>query len=340
MKPVNRLKSALLGALVSIVGGVSAHAADLVLSSWLPPRHPIVVNAIEPWAKDVEKATEGRVKIRVLPKPLGSPPAHFDMARDGVADITYGLHSFTEDDRFKGSRLGQFSFLGDDAVKNSEAFWTVYTQRLGAEKEHAGTHLLGLFMHGPGVLHNNQRAIKTIDDLKGLKIRVPGGYVADLLKGVGVEPVFMSSTEVYEKLSRGVVDGVAFPMDPIASFKLAPFLKFATKVPGGFYNTTWFLVMNQAKWDAISKEDQAKIAALSGMAFAQRVGKAWIGADEIGLKAAQDAKIDVAEAPKAVVDPIRARAAELEGQWADSLDKGQDGRAAIAEFRKMTGVAQ
>ncbi|MBC7337502.1 MAG: ABC transporter substrate-binding protein, partial [Clostridia bacterium] len=133
-----------------------AEGVDLVLSSWLPPRHPIVVDAIKPWAKDIEAATEGRVRIRVLAKPLGSPPAHFDMARDGVADITYGLHSFTQDDRFKNSRVGQFSFLGNDAVSMSEAFWTVYTEKLGAKEEHAGTHLLGLFNHGPGMIHNNK----------------------------------------------------------------------------------------------------------------------------------------------------------------------------------------
>lgn len=60
--------------------------------------------------------------MRILDKPLGSPPAHFDMARDGIADITYGLHSFTEDHRFNRARLGQFSFLGDDAIANSKAY--------------------------------------------------------------------------------------------------------------------------------------------------------------------------------------------------------------------------
>ena len=55
-------------------------------------------------------------QVRVLAKPLGAPPAHYDMAKEGVADITYGLHSFTKDDRFLRSRIGQFSFLGDDAV--------------------------------------------------------------------------------------------------------------------------------------------------------------------------------------------------------------------------------
>jgi TRAP-type C4-dicarboxylate transport system substrate-binding protein len=336
---MKRLKATLIGGLFALASGLPAFAEELVLSSWLPPRHPIVENAFKPWAEEVAKVTDGRVTVRVLAKPLGSPPAHFDMARDDIADITYGLHSFTEDDRFKRARIGQFSFLGDDAVANSEAFWTVYTEQLGAAEEHAGTHLLGLFMHGPGMLHNNQRPIKDLKDLEGLKIRVPGGYVADLLKGFGVEPLFMASGEVYEKLSRGVVDGVAFPYDAIASFKLADYLKYTTKLPGGIYNTTWFFVINQAKWDAISPEDQAAITALSGMAFAKRVGEAWTKADEIGVAAAEG-KMEVDPASPEVVAAIRARAAELEGEWADSLGAGYDGRAALAAFRQMTGVAQ
>jgi TRAP-type C4-dicarboxylate transport system substrate-binding protein len=165
-----------------------------------------VVNAIKPWAEQVEEVTEGRVTVRVL----GRAPAHFDMVKDGIADITYGLHSFSQDDRFDASQVGQFSFIGDDAVAASPAFWTVYTEDLGARDDHEGTHLLGLFVHGSGLFHNNQRRIETPEDFAGLKVRVPGGYIAELVEDLGATPLFMSSTEVYEKLSRGVIDGVAF----------------------------------------------------------------------------------------------------------------------------------
>ena len=74
----------------TLTGFTAAASADeLVLSSWLPPKHPVVTGVIEPWAQQVADATEGRVTVRVLPKPLGPPPAHYDLAADGVADITY-----------------------------------------------------------------------------------------------------------------------------------------------------------------------------------------------------------------------------------------------------------
>ncbi len=314
---------------------------ELVLSSWLPARHPVVTEGMKPWAKQVEEATDGRVTVRVLAKPLGAPPAHFDMARDGVADITYGLHSFTKDDRFERSRIGQFSGIGGDAVAGSKAFWTVYTGPLEAQKEHEGVKLLGLFVHGPGILHNNVRKLETPADVEGLKIRTPGGYIADLMSGLGATTLFMSSGEVYEKLSRGVIDGVTFPYDALAAFKLTDDLKYSLAYPGGLYNTTWFLVMNEDKWNEISPDDQAAIEAISGEAFAEMVGGAWNRSDERALKKVEKAGIEVHEASPEMQAAIKAAAAGYEAAWSEALaEDGYDGAAALAELRRQAGVTQ
>lgn len=333
------MAGALLGA--SLLTSTAAFAeTTLALSSWLPPRHPIVVNAIKPWAKEIEEVTEGRVKVRVLAKPLGAPPAHYDMAADGIADITYGLHSFTKDDRFERSRIGQFSFIGDDAVNGSKAFWEVYTGQLDAQAEHEGVKLLGLFVHGPGVLHNNVREITTTDDLSGLKIRVPGGYIADLMSDLGAETLFMSSGEVFEKLSRGVIDGVTFTYEALTAFKLTDDLKYTTKVPGGLYNTTWFLVMNQGAWGEISEDDRTAIEAISGAAFATRIGEAWNAADETAIEKITAAGIVISEAPEALLSAIKQAAAIHEKTWSDAIaEDGFDGAAALSAMREQSGVS-
>ena len=314
---------------------------ELVMSSWLPPRHPIVVNAIKPWAKNIEEATEGRVTVRVLAKPLGAPPAHYDMAVDGVADITYGLHSFTKDDRFTRSRIGQFSFIGDDAVSGSKAFWNVYAGSLDAQAEHKGTKLLGLFVHGPGILHNGVRRIEKPADLEGLKIRTPGGYIADLMGELGATTLFMSSGEVYEKLSRGVIDGVTFTYEALTAFKLTEHLKYAMRVPGGIYNTTWFVVMNEAKWNALSAEDQAAIESVSGEAFSELVGTAWNDADEKAIEKIKADGIEIYDAPETMVGAIKETAAKYEASWTETLSgQGFDGAEALSSLRAQTGVGQ
>ena len=332
------LAAAILG--TSLMGSAAFAETTVALSSWLPPRHPIVVNAIKPWAEEIEEVTEGRVKVRVLAKPLGAPPAHYDMAADGIADITYGLHSFTTDDRFQRSRIGQFSFIGDDAVSGSKAFWNVYAGQLDAQGEHEGVKLLGLFVHGPGVLHNNVRKIETVDDISGLKIRVPGGYIAELMSSLGAETLFMSSGEVYEKLSRGVIDGVTFTYEALTAFKLTEDLKYTMRVPGGLYNTTWFLVMNEGKWNEISEEDRAAIEAISGVAFAERVGAAWNDADTAAIEKIEAAGIEIYDAPAPLLEEIKAKAAEFEKGWSDSIAAdGFDGEAALQALRAETGVA-
>lgn len=337
---VNRLSKIGLISAIALAGSTLASFSEtLVMSSWLPPKHPIVVNVMKPWAEQIEEATEGRVRVQILAKPLGPPPAHFDLAAEGVADITYGLHSFTKDDRFLRSRIGQFSFLGDTAVDVSVAYWNVYSGQLDAQEEHKGTKLLGLFGHGPGLFHNNQRKIEAVGDFEGLKIRTPGGYIADLASDLKITTQFMGPGEVFEKLSRGVIDGVTFPIEALASFNLADHIKYTMKIPGGIYNTSWFVVMNEAKWNELSAEDQAAIEAVSGEALAKLAGEAWDAADATGAELAASSPIEVYDAPAPVLEAIRGFAAAREAEWAEAVGKtGHDGTAALSAFRAATGI--
>ena len=327
---------ALLG---SFAFGAAAHAKELVMSSWLPPQHPVVEGMMQPWAESVAEVTEGRVTVRILPKPLGPPPAHYDLASDGVADITYGLHSFTKDDRFLRSRLGQFSFLGDTAEAVSVAYWNIYADQLDAQAEHQGTKLLGLFVHGPGYFHSNKGEITSVADFSGLKVRTPGGYIADLAQDLGITTQFMGPGQVYEKLSTGVIDGVTFPIEALKAFNLTEHVTHSMRVPGGIYNTSWFLVINEDQWDGISQEDRTAIEAISGEAFARLAGKRWDQADAAGAAFVATSDVVVYDAPEAVVSEIKSLASSYEETWANAVsDSGFDGAAALAAIRSETGM--
>ncbi len=324
----------LAGALAAALTAGSAWAEELVLSSWLPPQHPIVTNVIEPWAAQVEEVTDGRVTVRILPRPLGPPPAHFDLAADGDADIVYGLHSFTRDNRFLRSRIGQFSFLGDDAVATSQAYWNVYAGSLDAAAEHEGTYLLSLWVHGPGMFHNNQRAIESPEDFAGLKIRVPGGYISEMAESLGVTTQFMGPGEVFERLSTGVIDGVTFPSEALRAFNLSDHITHTMTVPGGLYNTSWFMVMNDDRWEDLSAEDQAAISEISGATLAGVAGEAWNAADAGGMAHALEAGVVFAPANEAVMTVLSDYAATAEAEWATELaSQGFDGAAALADLR-------
>ncbi len=319
---------------------VRAAGTTLTFSSWLPPNHPIVVGGFEPWIEDIAEATEGRVRVRMFAKPLGGAPAHFDMARDGIADITYGLHSFTPSDKFALTRVAEFSFLGDDAAELSAAYWNTYTSMFGGVDEHAGTHLLSLYCHGPGCLHTAPRPIDALDDLRGLKIRTPGGYISQLVESLGGVPMLVPSPEVYEVLANGVADGVAFTLEALTAFKLVDLLKYTKTFPGGLYNTSWFVVMNPSKWQALEARDRDAITALSGEAFARRVGKVWTEADANAQGAIEAGGVAITPADDALVRAIMPVADRIEEAWVvEAQKRGVDGRAAIDAIREANNVA-
>ena len=155
------------------------------------------------------------------------------------------------------------------------------------------------------------------------------------MSDLGAETLFMSSGEVFEKLSRGVIDGVTFTYEALTAFKLTEDIQHTMRVPGGLYNTTWFLVMNEAAWEGISEEDRAAIEAISGAAFSERVGAAWNAADAAALEAYQ--KLKETDPDYVGLNFHLAKTLERLNREAVAADGG-DGAAALAELRAQTGV--
>ncbi len=322
---------------------VSASAqakTTLRFSNWLPPTHPITTLMIQPWADRVAEATNGNVEINLLAKPLGKPPSHYDLARDGIADVTLGVHGYTPG-RFVATQIAEIPFLGDSAEAISVAYWRTHEKYLAAANEHEGTKVLGVFTHGPGHMYSIEKPIQSVADLDGMKIRVGGGVVNDVGKALGAVTLLKPASESYEILSRGVADGIFFPKESIGSFKLSKVLKYATIVPGGMYNTSFFLIMNKRKWDRLSPEDQRAVDSVSGEAFAQLAGRGWDQADTIGEQAMEAASMQVSTASPALMNELKSRLASIETTVLQRLnDKGIDGKAALAMLRAEAAAYQ
>lgn len=326
----------LMGAALALsVSGAANAETEMTLSSWLPPAHPIVKDMIIPWTENVKKATDGRVNIKILAKGLGHPKIHYDIARDGLADVTYSVHGYTPG-RFVMTKSVEFPFLSDSAEALSVAYWRVHQKYLAKANEHKDVKLLGVFTHGPGAIHNAKVDIKSVADMKGLKFRVGGGVVNDVAKALDTTALLKPASKNYELLSHGVADGTLLPMESIKSFKIIKLVPHTTTVPGGLYNVSFFLVMNQAKFDALSKEDQMAVEKVSGEAFAKLAGKAWDKADQEGLAAMKEAGNTVMVADDAMVADIAKRTSQLEADWvAEANKRGVDGEAVMKELREI-----
>ena len=255
----------------------------LRMASWLPPQHPWVLDIMVPWIEKVKVATEGRVRIELLSAPIGPPPAHYNFAVKGIADITYGVHNYTTG-RFSSTQIAELPFLSNSSEVLSVAWQRIYERELLHLDEHKGTHLLGVFTHGPGQLWFNKK-YESLDNIKGLKVRIGGGIAQSSSKALGLVPLQAPVTKAYELLSGGVADGIQLPSESISFFKLDRIIKQGFIFDGGLYNVSMFLVMNKKKWNKLSQDDQKAINSVSGEALAKMAGKAWDKADDKGIDA-------------------------------------------------------
>lgn len=316
------------------LGSTHASAETLIrFSNWVPPTAVVSAQILKPWAEAIEKETEGRVRIELLP-PLGKPAAHFDLVRDGVADAAFVNPSYTTD-RF-GSAYGvTFPGLANGAESASVAYWRTFKEHFEAWNEYEGTYLIGAWTLGPNHVFTASKPINSIDDLKGVRLRATGGVVQDVSRLLGIVPQFAAVTEVYELVTRGVVDGVMFNWDSIGSFRLQDLLKHAYDVPGGLFRDAHNVVINKSVYDSLSEEDRAVLDKHSGEALARLAGQVWDRLDEKGRSDLAAAGYNIVVASDADVAKINEAGEQLQEEWKARMTAGGfDGEAALDAFKR------
>ena len=306
----------------------------MTMSSWVPPSHSLTKDVLAVWAQNVEKATNGRVKLQMLPKHPSAPPGTFDAVKDGLVDVSYVTASYTPA-RHILPLLPELPGGGATAEINSVAFSRIHWKHLHAVGEYKGVKLLGVFTHGPGQMFNTKRPINKVEDLAGMKIRSGGGISEQMARALGASAFVKPAPESYELLSSGVADGTFFPLELINSFKLGTVVKYATLFPGGFYGSAFGFFMNEDRWNKLAKEDQEAITSVSGEALARLAGKAWDAADRAAFDEMKKVGIQITEASPELIQGVKERAKVIEDEWVKNASaKGLDGAKVLAEFRE------
>lgn len=297
---------------------------------WGPAQAEFHKDGVFKWGEQIEKVTEGRVKINFLSKPVGSPVAYYDFIRDGVIDAGYYIPGITKG-RFVLHQAAEFPFLGNSAAASSVAYWRVYKEYFEKAGEHSGVHVLTASTHGPGMIHNSKRPIETKEDLKGLKLRVPGETIGNLAKKLGANPMFASYREVPQLISKGVADGVFLPFNAIKDLKLGKYQPYTTVVPGGIYNLVFHFGVNKDAWNAISEADRKAIMSVSGEAGAKFIGGSWDIGDAGGREYVAAEKVKVTIMKPEFKAQIEEAFTEMRSAWiAKAKESGVDGEAAMA----------
>jgi TRAP-type C4-dicarboxylate transport system substrate-binding protein len=327
------LRAATLGAM--LLTGVAHAQVVLRYSNYIPPAHVLRTQVFDPWIAEVEKVTQGRVKVEMLPKVVGTVAGQYDVVRDGLADVAVMVPSYAPG-RFDLAEIVEIPFMGDRAEVVSPAFYDFYTSNFLRLGEFGGTHVLSIFTNTPPTVFTSKRKeLKSADDFKGAKLRTPSASMAQSLTLLGGTPVIKPVTEIYEMVSSGLVDGAFFPALDHKSFKLTQALPRATVIPGGVSCSAIALLINEAKWQTISAADRDAITKISGAAMARLAGKAYDDASREALDELRKGGGTVESASPAMVADIRQRLLPVEQGWVDRARKKgvADPAAALAALR-------
>ena len=316
--------------------GLSAGAAlaetELTYSSWIPWSHPVNTNIYIPWMEAIEKESEGRITFKRLPKPVASPPAHFDAVRTGQADVAFSVHGYARK-QFAAYLFAELPFLGDRAETTSIALQRTHDKFLADKGFYKGVHLIGMNMHGPGQVHHSSKHILSPEDMEGQKMRTGGPIPLAIVEAWGGVSIRQPAPKSYEILSAGIADGILFPYESVTSFNLTDLVPYSTNLPGGWYSSSHYLIMNQRKYDALAPEDKAVIDKYSGEAFAKLAGQGWDRINDKGLEDMLANGNEVVDAPAELVAAVEElNEGFLETYYQNAAEVGVDGKEMLEYF--------
>ncbi len=275
-------------------------AAELKLAHFVAPTHPY--HPVFQWlAGEVNKETGGALSIRIFPGgELGANPAEqMNRAIDGIADIAFVIPGYTAA-QFPRTLMIEYPGIRNDAASGTNALWDA-REALG--EEYRRVKLLSLWTINPAVLFTRDKPVRTLQDIKGLKIRVASKSGGDMVKAWGAIPVFSPVTEMYNSIQTGVVDGVVIDPGAAIAFKLTEICNYVT-VGMDSILTSFALVMNRDAWNKLPADQKAVIDKLTGVTLARRNNQAWdaLVGKSLGLMSSSPGKqvitLDPAEAAK------------------------------------------
>ncbi len=329
-------KSLVAAAFAALAFGASAQEVTLKVHHFLPAGSYAQTMFIQPWCDRIAKESANRMKCQIYPSMQlgGTPPQLIDQVRDGVVDVVWTLTGYTPG-RFPLVEVFELPFLMQNPEATSKALWDYVGQY--APNEFKGLHPLAFHVHGDGVFHMVNKPIKTLADLKGLKLRAPTRQTNKLLAALGATPVAMPVPQVGEALAKSVIDGALVPYEVVPSVKIQELVKFHSETDPAepaIYTSTFVFAMNQAKYAALPADLKKVLDANSGQALSGQIGKAFLQADAEGKKTTARNTTNVI--PKAELEKFQAAGQTVTDAWvSDITAKGSNGKQLLDGARAL-----
>lgn len=305
-------------------------AIELSYSIFFPPTHGQAKAGIS-WAKEIEKRSNGRVKINIFAGgTLTKAKEVYDGVVKGISDIGMSCFAYTR---------GRFPLM--EAVdlplgyKNGQV--ATYTANEFAQimkpEELKDVKLLYIHAHGPGLLHS-KNAVRKLEDLKGMKIRSTG-LSSKVVKSLGGVPVAMPQPATYEALQKGVVQGTFAPIETLKGWKQGEVIQYTTNASEIGYTTSMFVVMNKKKFDSLPKDIQNIFEDVS-REYIKVHAKTWDQVDAEGREYTLSRKNEIIELDdKEMARWVQAVQPVITDYKKYAQTKGVDGEKAVSVLQKL-----
>ena len=318
------------------MSAAQAQEITLRLHQFLPAQANVPKNILDVWADSVEEASDGRIEIQRFPAMQlgGSPPQLIDQVIDGVVDIVWTLPGSTPG-RFPRAEVFELPFMMTDAEATSRAYWQLAEETM-MDADFADVHVLGLWVHGPGLIHSKE-PVTSMEDLNGMKLRAPTRMTNRLLGELGATPVGMPVPAVPEALSKGVIDGAVIPWEVTGALRVQEMVENHT----GFgdtplYTAAFILAMNKASYDALPDDLKAVIDQNSGIEFSAFAGAQMVRDDGPAREVAVERGNNIVELSAEEIERWRTQSAGIVDEWVAEMDgKGIDGAALVERARAL-----
>ncbi|MGE0281164.1 MAG: TRAP transporter substrate-binding protein [Rhizobiaceae bacterium] len=331
-----------LGAAASAAAVAMPHVAraqevTLKLHQFLPLQANVPKLIIEPWIKKVQDESGGRIKIEHYPAMQlgGKPPELIDQATDGTVDIVWTLPGYTPG-RFPSPEVFELPFTMTNAEATSKAYWDLFTKYM-KDTEFKDQHIIGTWVHGPGVVHSKE-PVNKLEDMSGKKIRAPTRVITQLLGALGATPIGMPVPAITDALSKGVIDGCVIPWEVTTALKVPELVSNHTELSGdhAIYTTAFVLAMNKPRYDQLPDDLKKVIDANSGQATSAWAGKTQAGADGPSRQVAVDRGNTIITLDQAEVDRWKAAAQPVVDAWVKEVSgKGVEAQKLLDEARAL-----
>jgi TRAP-type transport system periplasmic protein len=232
----------------------------------------VSAKAMVPFFNRITDVTKGRVQFEVYyTETLAKQNQAWQAVQNGVADIGFVVQA-SYPGLTPNADVATLPFLTAPTAKSASGIlWKLYDKFPSIQADYKTQHVLVVWATGPAFLCTTKKELKTMADLKGLRMKTGGGLpVTQGFQALGVAPITMSSADTYMNLQKGVIDGGTFNWDNVDTYKLYEVCKYFSYAP--YYSGNFSLVMNLDKWKALPKDVQDQINSVCGLSASEFFG--------------------------------------------------------------------